>query len=71
VSRSPTRCLWPRCSQLRERSTTRTGTGSGEQRLLVRLGFDLRDGPLQQVYALAQDVRLLREQVLAAGGRAS
>jgi signal transduction histidine kinase len=34
------------------------------ERLLVRLGFDLHDGPLQQVYALAQDVRLLREQIL-------
>jgi two-component system NarL family sensor kinase len=32
-------------------------------RLLLRLGFDLHDGPLQQVYALVQDVRLLREQV--------
>jgi signal transduction histidine kinase len=30
----------------------------------VRLGFDLHDGPLQQVYALAQDVRLLREQMV-------
>ena len=30
----------------------------------MRLGFDLHDGPLQQVYALAQDVHLLREQVV-------
>jgi signal transduction histidine kinase len=37
---------------------------AANERLLVRLGFDLHDGPLQQVYALAQDVRLLREQVL-------
>ena len=36
---------------------------SAYERLLVRLGFDLHDGPLQQVYVLAQDVRLLREQV--------
>jgi signal transduction histidine kinase len=35
---------------------------AANERLLVRLGFDLHDGPLQQVYALAQDVRLLREQ---------
>jgi signal transduction histidine kinase len=35
------------------------------ERLLVRLGFDLHDGPLQQVYVLAQDVRLLREQMTA------
>src|SRR6188508_2303874 len=33
------------------------------ERLLVRLGFDLHDGPLQQVYVLAQDLRLLRDQV--------
>jgi signal transduction histidine kinase len=40
------------------------GLAAANERLLVRLGFDLHDGPLQQVYALAQDLRLLREQVL-------
>ncbi|HWN22757.1 MAG TPA: ATP-binding protein, partial [Gaiellaceae bacterium] len=39
------------------------GPGAASERLLVRLGFDLHDGPLQQVYVLAQDVRLLRDQV--------
>jgi signal transduction histidine kinase len=39
------------------------GLAAANERLLVRLGFDLHDGPLQQVYALAQDVRLLREQM--------
>lgn len=38
------------------------GLAEANERLLVRLGFDLHDGPLQQVYALAQDVRLLRDQ---------
>jgi signal transduction histidine kinase len=33
------------------------------ERLLVRLGFDLHDGPLQQVHVLAQDLRLLRDQI--------
>jgi signal transduction histidine kinase len=41
------------------------GLAAANERLLVRLGFDLHDGPLQQVYALAQDIRLLREQVVA------
>jgi signal transduction histidine kinase len=41
------------------------GLAEANERLLVRLGFDLHDGPLQQVYALAQDIRLLREQVVA------
>jgi signal transduction histidine kinase len=41
-----------------------SGVLEANQRLLVRLGYDLHDGPLQQVYALAQDVRLLREQVV-------
>ena len=41
-----------------------TGLGDANERLLVRLGFDLHDGPLQQVYVLAQEVRLLREQTL-------
>ena len=38
---------------------------AANERLLVRLGLDLHDGPLQQVHVLAQDVRLLREQVTA------
>jgi signal transduction histidine kinase len=48
----------------------RPGTGLAEanERLLVRLGFDLHDGPLQQVYALAQDIRLLREQMVTLVG---
>jgi signal transduction histidine kinase len=33
------------------------------ERLLVRLGFDLHDGPLQQVHVLAHDVRLLRDRL--------
>jgi signal transduction histidine kinase len=40
------------------------GLAAANERLLVRLGFDLHDGPLQQVYALAQDVRLLRGQMV-------
>lgn len=44
------------------------GLAAANERLLVRLGFDLHDGPLQQVYVLAQDVRLLREQVLVLVG---
>jgi two-component system, NarL family, sensor histidine kinase UhpB len=39
---------------------------AANERLLVRLGFDLHDGPLQQVYVLAQDVRVLRDRVAAA-----
>jgi len=44
------------------------GLAAANERLLVRLGFDLHDGPLQQVYVLAQDVRLLREQLVALVG---
>ena len=40
------------------------GLAEANERLLVRLGFDLHDGPLQQVYALAQDVHLLRGQLV-------
>lgn len=40
------------------------GLAEANERLLVRLAFDLHDGPLQQVYALAQDVHLLREQLV-------
>jgi len=41
------------------------GPAAASERLLIRLGFDLHDGPLQQVHVLAQDLRLLRQQVLA------
>lgn len=44
------------------------GLAAANERLLVRLGFDLHDGPLQQVHVLAQDIRLLREQVLVLVG---
>jgi signal transduction histidine kinase len=44
------------------------GLAAANERLLVRLGLDLHDGPLQQVYALAQDVRLLREQMVDLAG---
>ena len=58
-------------SEAAERTDVRPhepGLAAANERLLVRLGFDLHDGPLQQVHALAQDVRLLREQVLAIAG---
>jgi signal transduction histidine kinase len=50
--------------QLLEHSASRESnlTGSAERRLM-RLGFDLHDGPIQNVLALAADVRLLQKQV--------
>lgn len=36
---------------------------SASERRLMRLGFDLHDGPIQDVLALAADVRLLQQQV--------
>jgi signal transduction histidine kinase len=35
----------------------------GGERLLARLGFDLHDGPIQDVAALAGDLRMLRAQI--------
>ena len=43
-------------------SRERTLIASAERRLM-RLGFDLHDGPIQDVLALAADVKLLQEQV--------
>jgi signal transduction histidine kinase len=43
-------------------SRERTLTASSERRLM-RLGFDLHDGPIQDVLALAADVQLLQQQV--------
>jgi signal transduction histidine kinase len=50
--------------QLLEHSALRESNllGSAERRLM-RLGFDLHDGPIQNVLALAADVRLLQKQV--------
>jgi signal transduction histidine kinase len=36
---------------------------SASERRLVRLGFDLHDGPLQELVAFAEDLRLARDQV--------
>ncbi|GIU95320.1 MAG: hypothetical protein KatS3mg012_1777 [Gaiellaceae bacterium] len=49
---------------LLERSASREQmlVASAERRLM-RLGFDLHDGPIQDVLALAADVKLLQEQV--------
>jgi signal transduction histidine kinase len=46
-----------------ERSLT-----EASERKLSRLGFDLHDGPIQDVAALAQDLRLFREQLDRADG---
>jgi signal transduction histidine kinase len=53
-----------------ERDSLLTGNAASEQALvqsserkLTRLGFDLHDGPIQDVAVIAQDVRLFRDQV--------
>src|SRR5918999_1048493 len=50
--------------ELLSRSTDRERSlvESGERRL-VRVGFDLHDGPMQDIAVLAQDVRLFRAQL--------
>lgn len=41
-------------------------TGTAAERRLARLAFDLHDGPLQELAALAADLRLLRKQAASA-----
>jgi signal transduction histidine kinase len=49
---------------LLDRSTSREQQlQQASERRLLRLGFDLHDGPLQDVAALASDLRLAREQL--------
>jgi signal transduction histidine kinase len=49
---------------LLDRSTSREQQlQQASERRLLRLGFDLHDGPLQDVAALASDMRLAREQL--------
>jgi signal transduction histidine kinase len=40
----------------------------GGERRLMRLGFDLHDGPLQELLLLGEDLRLFREQMLVVLG---
>jgi signal transduction histidine kinase len=40
----------------------------GGERRLMRLGFDLHDGPLQELLLLGEDLRLFREQMLGVLG---
>ena len=50
--------------QLLEHSSVRDQTlVAAAERRLMQLGFDLHDGPIQDVLALAADIRLLQEQV--------
>jgi signal transduction histidine kinase len=49
-------------SSSRERSLV-----EASERRLARLGFDLHDGPMQTIVALAGDVRLLRREMTDAG----
>src|SRR5581483_9690993 len=50
--------------RLFERNAARERTfAAAAERLLTRLGCDLHDGPLQEVVALADDLRLVRAQV--------
>jgi signal transduction histidine kinase len=49
---------------LLEHSSSRERTlVAASERRLMRLGFDLHDGPIQDVLALAADIRLLQQQV--------
>jgi signal transduction histidine kinase len=49
---------------LLEHSSSRERTlVAASERRLMRLGFDLHDGPIQDVLALAADVRLLQQQI--------
>lgn len=49
---------------LLEHSSARERTlVAASERRLMRLGFDLHDGPIQDVLALAADIRLLQQQV--------
>ena len=43
-------------------------TGTAAERRLARLRFDLHDGPQQDVVLLAEDLRLLRDELSAAMG---
>jgi two-component system NarL family sensor kinase len=47
-------------ARIRERETTLVEAG---ERRLARLGFDLHDGPLQEVFALGGELRLFKEQL--------
>lgn len=62
----------PMLGAILERDTLLAGNAASEralvessERKLTRLGFDLHDGPIQEVAVLAEDLRLLQSQVEA------
>jgi signal transduction histidine kinase len=60
------RCLSPALERemLLERSADRERTlAEASERQLIRLGFDLHDGPLQDLAALAMDVQMARAEI--------
>jgi signal transduction histidine kinase len=48
---------------LARNATSERALAQAGERRLTRLGFDLHDGPLQEIALLAEDLRLLREQL--------
>ena len=59
-------------AHLLDRSAERERTlVAGSERRLMRLGFDLHDGPIQDVLAAAADLRRLRDDVVSLPRRAS
>jgi signal transduction histidine kinase len=64
------RAAAPLLAELLDRESRSAGDGGADQSLLssierrlARLRFDLHDGPQQDIYLLAQDLRLFREQL--------
>jgi len=56
-------------ARLLERRTEReSAVAEAAERRLARLGFDLHDGPVQEVFALGAELRLFREQLRRALG---
>jgi signal transduction histidine kinase len=52
-----------RVQLLERRSEREAALVEAAERRLARLGFDLHDGPVQEVFALSSELRLFREQV--------
>ncbi|HEV7528551.1 MAG TPA: ATP-binding protein [Solirubrobacteraceae bacterium] len=63
VLATPLQALLERDAQMTRNASDERALVAGGERRLLRLGFDLHDGPLQELLLLGEDLRLFRQQL--------
>ena len=63
VVATPLQIVLERDAQMTRNASDERALVEGGERRLMRLGFDLHDGPLQELLLLGEDLRLFRQQL--------